>query len=215
LSDIVKRAGGVKGNAFVQGAVLMRKTYSNLSQTDAVLANAKTNLISQQSGKGAVIDNINDTASLKNLYNQQKPVGIQLDEAIQNPGSAADLFLVEGDILKIPTSVQTVQTFGMVNVPKQIVYRDGLSFKDAIRESGGFAVNASRKNSYVLYANGEVRATKKFLFFRSYPSIKTGAEIWVPAKRPKTRVSTGEAIGIISGLASLLGIVVVLVSTTK
>ncbi len=215
VSDIVKRAGGLKSNAFTDGAMLIRSTYIGISKSDASLVNTKANLINQQSGKGISVSNSSDTALIKSLSDQQKPVSIRLTAALQNPGSKDDVFLEEGDILKIPKTIQTIQTFGVVNVPKQIVYRDGLTFKEAIMESGGFAVNASRRHSYVVYPNGEVRTTKKFLFFHSYPEIRTGAELYVPAKREGRKLSTGETIGIFSGLASVLGLIVVIINTSK
>jgi uncharacterized membrane protein len=156
-----------------------------------------------------------DTSVINNLYKEQKPVGIQLDQILQKPGSSEDLFLLEGDIIKVPKQLQTIQTFGAVNVPKQIVYYDGISFRDALRESGRYSMNASRKNSYVIYPNGQVRKTKSFLFIRSYPTIKPGTEIYVSAKRPKAKLSTGEVIGIVSSLTSLVTILIVLANTTK
>jgi protein involved in polysaccharide export with SLBB domain len=214
VSDIIKRAGGLKPNAFIEGAMLIRNTYVNISRSDLAVVSTKTNLINQQSGRPATKE-MNDSALISNLSNQQKPVGIRLANALQTPGSQDDVFLEEGDILKIPKTIQTIQTFGSVNVPKQIVFRDGLSFKEAIMESGGFSVNAVRRNSYVVYANGEVGTTKKFLFFHSYPAIKTGAELYVPAKREGKKLTTGETIGLISGLASILGLLVVIINTSK
>ncbi len=215
LSDIVKRAGGIKSNAFVEGSILIRNTYVGISQSDAALVNSKANLINLRSGKTPVVTNSSDTALVKSLSDQQKPVSIKLASALQQPGSTDDVFLEEGDILKIPKNKQTIQTFGLVNVPKQIVYREGISFREAIRESGGFAVNAARRNAYVVYANGQVKVTRKFLFFRSYPAIRTGSEIYVPSRVDRKKLSTGEAIGLISGLSSLIGLLVVLVNTSK
>lgn len=215
LSDIVTRSGGLKSSAFAEGAVLIRNTYVGVTSSDAALLGSKARLINQQSGNNVVPVDGGDSTLLKTLSSQQKPMSIRLIDALTNKGGAADVFLEEGDVIKIPKTIQTIQTFGMVNLPKQIIYRDGLSFKEAIRESGGFAVNAARKNAYVVYANGEVRATRKFLFFRSYPSLKTGAEIYVPSKSGQKKLSTGEAIGLISGLTSLLGLAIVLVNTSK
>lgn len=214
VSDIIKRAGGLKANAFTDGATLIRSTYLGISQSDAAIAATKNNLISQQSGKGQTSSST-DSTLIKSLSAQQKPVSIRLANAILNPGSKDDVFLEEGDILKVPKTIQTIQTFGAVNVPKQIVYRDGLTFKDAIEESGGFSVNAVRRNAYVVYPNGEIRTTKKFLFFRSYPAIKTGAELYVPVKREGRKLTTGEIIGLTSGLASVLGLLVVIINTSK
>jgi protein involved in polysaccharide export with SLBB domain len=213
VSDIIKRAGGLKANAFTDGATLIRNTYLGISQSDASIVTSKNNLINQQSGRAQ--STVADSTLIKSLSDQQKPVSIRLTNAILNPGSKDDVFLEEGDILKIPKTIQTIQTFGAVNVPKQIVYRDGLTFKDAIMESGGFSVNAVRRNSYVVYPNGEIKTTRKFLFFRSYPDIKTGAELYVPAKREGKKLTTGETIGLISGLASILGLLVVIINTSK
>lgn len=215
LSDIVKRAGGLKASAFTDGAVLVRNTYVGISNSDAALLSTKAQLINQQSGKAIVPNATADSSLVKQYADQQKLVSIRLADALRNPGSASDVFLEEGDVLKVPKTIQTIQTFGMVNVPKQIVFREGISLREAVRESGGFAVNASRKHAYVVYANGEVRTTKRFLFFKSYPSIKTGAEIYVPAKREGRKLTTGETVGLISSLTSLLGLVVVLINTSK
>jgi protein involved in polysaccharide export with SLBB domain len=139
-----------------------------------------------------------------------KPVGIQLDQALRNPGSTDDIFLEEGDVLRIPRQLQTVQTFGAVNVAKQIVYSNGLTYRGVIRQSGGFAANAHRKRGYAVYANGQVSNARQFLFLRFNPRIRPGAEIYVPLKSEKRSLSTGEAVSIVSGLASVLGFLVVI-----
>lgn len=215
LSDIINRAGGLKSSAFAEGAVLIRNTYVGITSSDASLVGSKARLINQQSGRNIVPVDGGDSTILKTLSAQQKPVSIRLADALNQKGSAADVFLEEGDIIKIPKSIQTIQTFGMVNLPKQIVYREGLSFKEAVRASGGFAVNASRRHSYVVYANGEIRTTRNFLFFRSYPSLKTGSEIYIPSRSDKKKLSTGEAVAVVSGLTSFLGLLVVLINTAR
>ncbi|MDP1842090.1 MAG: SLBB domain-containing protein [Sediminibacterium sp.] len=215
VSDLIKRAGGLKQKGFAAGAVLIRNTYRDLSESDATLINTKTNLSNTQSGKSSAILSSSDTSVINNLYKEQKPVGIQLDQILEKPGSSEDLFLLEGDILKVPKQLQTIQTFGAVNVPKQIVYYEGIGFRDALRESGRYSMNASKKNSYVIYPNGQVRKTRNFLFLRFYPSIKPGTEIYISAKKPKTKLSTGEAIGIVSSLTSLATVIIVLVNANK
>lgn len=215
VSDLVKRAGGLKLNGFAGGAVLIRKTYRDISESDATLVNNKTNLINTQSGKSSATLSSSDTSVVNNLYKEQKPVGIQLDKILQSPGTPEDLFLLEGDVLKVPKELQTIQTFGAVNVPKQIVYHEGISFRDALIESGRFSMNASPKNSYVIYPNGQVRKTRHFLFVRFHPSIRPGTEIYIPAIRPKTKLSTGEVIGIFSSLTALISILIILVNSNK
>ena len=137
-------------------------------------------------------------------------MGIQLDEALRNPGSKEDIYLEEGDVLRIPRQLQTVQTFGAVNVPKQIVYYPGLRYRSVIRQSGGFASNAYRKKGYAVYANGQVSNARHFLGIRSNPKIKPGAEVYIPVRSDKKSLTTGEAVGLVSGLASVLGFLVII-----
>lgn len=153
--------------------------------------------------------------SRKTKTGEYKPVGIRLTEALSGPGSLEDVILEQGDSLYIPKLVQTVQTTGAVNVPRQVSILPGMGFAKAIRESGGFQTNANRKRAYVVRANGEIKTTKRFLVLHFYPSIEPGAELIVPAKRPKAPITTAEFIGISTGIASLAGLIIALINTTK
>jgi len=71
ISDLVKRAGGLKMKGFAGGAVLIRNTYRDISENDATLVNSKNNLINTQSGKAAVVAS-SDTAGIKNYLKTKK-----------------------------------------------------------------------------------------------------------------------------------------------
>lgn len=146
---------------------------------------------------------------------EYKPVGIRLQDALNKPGSLEDIILEQGDSVYIPKFVQTVQTTGAVNVPRQVAYYPSMGFKKAIRGSGGFQVNANRRYAYVVRANGEIKTTKRFFVLHFYPRIEPGAELIIPAKRPKPPTTTAEFIGISSGIASLAGLIIALINTTK
>lgn len=218
ISDIVRRAGGLKADAFAEGAVLIRQSFLGNSAPDSVLFNIKSNLMTpliELNQKGAIADTQQLNRIKQNFYRQQKLVGINLSKAIQTPGSAFDLILNEGDILKIPGEIQTVQAFGAIKAQKQIGYTNGMSFISLIQQSGGFAMNAARRHSYAVYANGEAQSTKVFLFFKQYPKVKPGVEIFVPLKKESRRLSSGEIIGIGSGIASMAGLIIALLNATK
>lgn len=153
--------------------------------------------------------------SRKSKTGEYKPVGIRLTEALNGPGSLEDVILEQGDSLYIPKLVQTVQTTGSVNVPRQVSLLPGMGFIKAIKESGGFQANANRRYAYVVRANGEIKTTKRFLLLHFYPSIEPGSELIVPAKKPKAPITTAEFIGISSGIASLAGLIIALINTTK
>jgi len=220
LSDLIKRAGGLREQAYPQGATLLRTTYTQNFISDTLLIEAR-NQIDEKNSKNSDALALATKEIAQENYDQDsllteikkrflKPVGIKLDEALRNPGSREDIYLEEGDVLRIPRQLQTVQTFGAVNVTKQIVYYPGLTYRGVIRQSGGFAANALRKRGYAVYANGQVSNARQFLFFRSNPRIRPGAEIYIPVRENKKGLSTGEAVGLVSGLASVLGFLVII-----
>jgi protein involved in polysaccharide export with SLBB domain len=151
----------------------------------------------------------------KSIANNYKPVGIRLNEALTKPGTIDDIILEQGDSVHVPKLIQTVQTTGAVNVPRQVSYVPGMSFLNVIRRSGWFVPNANRRHAYVIRANGEIKTTKRFLVFHFYPRVEPGSEVVVPAKKPKLPVTTAEYIGIGSSIASLAGLIIALINATK
>ena len=106
-------------------------------------------------------------------------------------------------MLLIPSEKQTVEVRGEVLAPSLVRYQKGLSLRDYIDRAGGFGNQAKKRAIYVLYANGDVRATRNSLFFRNYPKLEPGAIIIVPSKPERQRLSTGESIGIISAITTM------------
>jgi protein involved in polysaccharide export with SLBB domain len=125
---------------------------------------------------------------------------------MDNPLTEYDLFLNDGDTLRIPKQLQTVRVNGEVLYPALVRYDAANSFRDYISGAGGFSDRSSKKRPYVVYANGSVKGTKSFLFFRSYPRLTPGAEIFVPVKRERERLRTGEAITVGATIVTMLAI---------
>lgn len=134
---------------------------------------------------------------------QYETIGINLDEILKKPGSKFDLILQDGDILSVPRQLQTVRLRGELLYPITVRYDDGLSFKNYVSKAGGFAEDARKKKSYILYANGSVDRTRKFLFWNDYPKVEAGAEIIVPKKPERQGLSPVELAAITSALATL------------
>jgi protein involved in polysaccharide export with SLBB domain len=130
-------------------------------------------------------------------------IGINLDQIMQNPGGSFDLILKEGDVLSIPTQLQTVRMRGEVLFPTTAVYSGSQSFGKYISNSGGFTEESRKNKSYVVYANGSVKRTTSLVLFNIYPRIEPGAEIIVPKKIPKERMSAQSWIGIATSFATL------------
>ncbi len=212
-SDIIKRAGGLTTSAYQEGAILIRKQSIGSSTTDSVVFRTRQNLIKNRTE----IKNLSDTIQIKNVYreNEEKIVSFDLKKAIQFPGGPDDLILEENDILRIEKVLQTIETFGGVNIPMKITFdEDNKGFMHAIQASGGFAYNADKKHAYVINPNGKVRSTKKIMFIKFYPKITAGSQVYVPIK-PKKELTTGEMISIGTTIASLVGLIISLINATK
>jgi protein involved in polysaccharide export with SLBB domain len=144
-----------------------------------------------------------DSVLYKIRYKEQDMIGIDLEYILKNPGSESDLILFEGDIIQIPKQLQTVRMVGEVLLPTTARYIDSKGFRSYISKAGGFTENARRSKSYVIYANGDARRTHSVLGLKFYPNLEPGAEIVVPRKPQKEKLSAAAWIGIASTLATL------------
>lgn len=134
---------------------------------------------------------------------EQLGIGIELDKILARPGSVSDLILRDGDLISVPRRLQTVKTQGEVLYPNTLSYQAGIGLKQYISLSGGFSDDAKRGKAYIVYANGNAQRTKNFLWFKNYPPVQPGADIIVPQKKPKRKLSITEVVGIASSLATL------------
>lgn len=84
-------------------------------------------------------------------------------------------------------------------------YKKNKSTKYYISKAGGFKARADKSKTYVIYPNGEARATKKFLLFNIYPEIVPGSEVRVPEKlQRKPSTDVGTLTGVFTGVATLV-----------
>ena len=190
ISDLIVKAGGFSPFANIQGATLIRSLNNSSDKSQ------------QEIFKNLVLND-----SLANLEKGAKSfkVGIDLEKIMSPSGkkSKYDLILEEGDQLIIPSERQTVEVSGEVLSPTLIRYDKHNSFTDYIYSSGGFSENAKKSRSYVVYANGKIKSTKNFLFFKIYPKVTPGAMILVPKKGERNKMSIQEILGITTGLSTL------------
>ncbi|MCG9900364.1 MAG: SLBB domain-containing protein [Hydrotalea sp.] len=202
LSDLVKRAGGLREGAYPQGAFLLRKTFEGLTSNDSIILKNKIATL-----KSSFSDTLKAKQADSLLSGEMKLLGLNLLNVLSSPGSTEDIFLMEGDVIKIPQQLQTVQTFSGVYFPKKIVYRSGLNFRKVLRESGGALPLGQKRKSYVVNANGSISTTKNFLFFRNYPAITPGSEVYVPVRKQGKGISTAEIVGISGVLTSVVSMI--------
>lgn len=97
LSDLVKRAGGLKKGDYAPSAFLFRKTFENLSVTDTVILKNKLATL-----KSTFNDTATDKDADSTLKDDMKIVGIRQDSVLNNSGSIDDVILQKVTLLKYP-----------------------------------------------------------------------------------------------------------------
>jgi len=217
VSDLIQRAGGFTNYAYTAGASLKRKDLSQ-GEVDSTAnqfkhqAQVEAEQYQERVARlGSLQKNTrNDLSVVQRATTGSSYVGIDLDHILKNPHGNSDLILEEGDVVRIPKQLQTVRISGEVLSPVAVVYEPGKKFKHYISAAGGFSEQALRKRSYVVYANGSARSTKKVLFFNNYPKVKPGSEIFVPQREPRGRMSAAQWVGIGGSLATTIGVIVAL-----
>lgn len=172
LSSYIERAGGIKDNANLAGAVLFRMKTAQMRE--AVVATPTLDSL------GNVIQDSINMRAAKDLL---EPVSIDLFKALKYKNSKYDIVLQENDKIFIPEINPFVSVKGRVQSPLKITFdKEHTNLSYYIDKAGGFGVNPWRKRVYVTYASGKSQRTKSFLFFHFYPKIKEGSVITVPAK---------------------------------
>ena len=146
--------------------------------------------------------------SLKDLqvFRNGTRIGVNLE---QNAAKDMGLLLLPGDSLFVSRNDPYVEIVGAVYNP-QLIRFESSSFKSYISAAGGLKNRGSLSKAYIQYSNGINRKTTKFLFFRFYPTVKSGSKIIVPEVPEKQKGLTIAEItaitSIISGLVSLAAI---------
>ena len=185
LSDLVNKAGGVNQWAYIKGARLQRQMNdeekARMESTVGVIDSAK--------------DSIDvDKLDLSTVYY----VGIDLEKALANPGSDADLVLREGDVLTVPEYVNTVKISGNVLYPNTVTYNPGMTVNQYVKMAGGYGFKSKKGRSYVVYLNGNVAKARRF----SKTVIEPGCEIIIPQK-PEKEGNLQEVLGVATTATSL------------
>ena len=135
---------------------------------------------------------------------KSESIGINLDQILKNPGLKSDLLIEDGDIIIIPKKLETVRLRGELLYPTTVRHSPSRGLKYYINSAGGFDLKAKRSSTYVVYANGDVARTKKFLFFNLYPKAEPGCEVIVPKKSEKNPLAVSQILNFTTGLAALI-----------
>jgi protein involved in polysaccharide export with SLBB domain len=187
LSDLVKAAGGLNAHAYVKGARLERR----ISPEERIRMRQVLDVVENQAEK-------DDSTDLKKLdFGDIYYVGIQLDKALEEPGSDYDLVMREGDKIIVPEYNNTVTISGNVLYPNTVAYKKGKKASYYINQAGGYGNRARKHSAYIVHMNGTVNQVGEGE--RPTP----GCQIIIPSKQKMDPAKVTMWLGIGSTTAAI------------
>lgn len=219
LSELFRKSGGSNGLAYIKGARLMRRANeAEKERMRAVLRMQQEQLqknllqLSASSNNAGGMQQVAEDAKNAELakFNvpDEYPVGIDLDEALKNPGSDADVVLREGDRLIVPKYNGTVKVNGAVMYANTVAYEKGKRASYYIDQAGGYATDAVKSHAYIIYMNGCVAKVSHGA------RVMPGCEIVVPAKL-KRKMSMAETMSLGTSMSSIAAMIATIANLTK
>ncbi len=195
LSELITRAG-LNSRADIGGARIYRRIILEKVERDLKLQRIEELHL--------------DTASyLKQKGDVYELLSINLEEALQHPGSDYDVILKDRDQIIVPEISQSVRITGMVQNPTSMSFKNK-SARAYIKKAGGFASRAKKSKTYVVYPNGQSASTSHFLFIKNYPDVTPGSEVVVPEK-PESTMTTSAIVSMSSSIVSMIAVIVALI----
>lgn len=187
ISSIIAKAGGATPFAYVKGAKLTRVANEEEIKRMQDVVNLLRRQVSEE-----MMDSLGITVQ------RTFTVGIDLEAALANPGSDADIVLREGDVISVPEYNNTVKIDGAVMMPNTVSFKKGENVKYYISQAGGYGQNAKKSKKFIIYMNGQIAEVKG----NGKKQIEPGCEIIVPSKR-KRQFNLSNVVGLASSLTSL------------
>jgi protein involved in polysaccharide export with SLBB domain len=185
ISDVIARAGGLTDESYLPAARINRLR----SSID------RASLSYDFLGQNEFLEE-SDTEPTSRI-------GVNLEVALRNPLSSENLALRDGDVIRVPKRIQTVRVVGAVMQEVEVRYVEGAGLNYYINRAGGFQNLALKKKSYIVYANGDIDRNRRLLGMNVIkPAVQPGAEIVIPFRPERDRMTTQEIVALSSMIIS-------------
>jgi polysaccharide biosynthesis/export protein len=199
LSSVIRRAGGFGPQAYLRGAVFIRKSVKEqqlrhveeigrrLENQMQIMLERTTDekerigiraAIEQRKG---VLDDIRNAPYLGRVI-------IRLDEDKDIAGTEWDVTLENGDSLWVGSMPNTVSILGEVYSPTNVIYTSGTNtIGECMGKAGGVSEYGDYSNTYYVSPDGTISTPSNTPWYQAYSwrSVEPGGSIIVPPKGPK------------------------------
>ena len=205
--DLIQDFKGFLNDASLDGIKIIRE-----NKLDELINNEEEEEEEREEEESAELLALSDSDSLK-IKVEIKPFiefGVDVKNILATNGANPkyNVILKPSDKIIVPRKDNTIEITGAVQQSSAVTYSNSLTTISAINRAGGFSENASKKNVYVVYQNGNVASTKSFFIFNKYPKLKPGAKIIVPQKNiVRNKTSVGEIVGYTTSLVSIIALI--------
>ena len=188
LSEVVKRAGGYKSNAFPYGGILARKSVAekekiafikSADQLEQSIATAiSSGRISSVGGDPSLA--LTSISRLITDLENIEPIGrvvTELDIDTLEKYPERDILLEPGDKIFIPDRPSTITVSGQVLSPTSFTFNPIFKVKDYIDQAGGYSEDADRNRTLIIYPNGMASRVRTW---PNSPDLAPGTSLIVP-----------------------------------
>ena len=188
LSEIIKRAGGYKSNAFPYGGILARKSVAekekiafikSADQLEQSIATAISSGRISSVGGDPTLALTSISRLITDLENID-PIGrvvTELDLDVLEKFPEKDILLEPGDRIFIPDRPSTITVSGQVLSPTSFTFNPTFKVKDYINQAGGYSEEADKNRTLVIYPNGMASRVRSW---PNSPDLAPGTSLIVP-----------------------------------
>jgi protein involved in polysaccharide export with SLBB domain len=184
ILDIINRSGGYTDSAYPFGGSLFRESAKNLEVMFA--EKSYQNLIKFIATSPSAAGGAEGLSYILSELKEYEPTGrviVEMDQLKLAENIQQNIYLTDGDEIHIPPLSSNIFIFGEVGNPGSVVFKDDLTLRDYIEQSGGLTKYSSSDSIFIVSPNGE---TKKLHTsgLRKYISqdadVYPGSVIYVP-----------------------------------
>ena len=201
ISDVVRRSGGILDDAFIRGAHMTRR----LTDDEYTARREALNLAISNSNA-----NVGDSIALSKIdVSRNYNVGIDLQKALENPGSHYDLVLQPGDEIFVPEQQSIVKISGDVMFPNAVIYEPGKKISYYVDQAGGYGQTAKKNRAYIVYMNGTVAKAKRS------SEVEPGCTIIVPSKPQRPGTNWERILAIATSFSSVAALAATITNIVK